>query len=244
MAISMLRLIFLLEAPADPPTESLIERAHLDALIHQLDDDDFRTRERAAVGLRKIGTPALEPLKQSAAMAKSSEVRERAEKLAREIRLASFPPGKTMAGMRSTLRAEREVYRADELIVMNFEIENVSNDDLTLPTKFLWNYSQTYGPQRTAIYRVVQPHHAKFEIFQLSGRKPKRKIDPIFLSCSETQSYQKMKIGETIQYPVPVGIAGRLLPGEYEIRAFVHMNFAVPGSKEYLPSNSVRFTIE
>jgi hypothetical protein len=240
----LLSLIACVVAMALSPPELLVDPEQLKALILQLDDDDFRIRERAATSLRKLGAPAIEPLKQSAATARSNEVRERAEKLAREIRLASFPPGKTMAGIRATLRCERDVYRADETIVMQFEIENVSNADLTLPTKFLWNYSQTYGPARATIYRVVQPHHAEMEIQQLSGRKPKKKIDPIFLTCSETQSFQKMKVGETIQYPVPVGIAGRLLPGEYEIRARVHLNFALPGSKAYLPSNTVRFGVE
>src|SRR5262249_15393614 len=108
---------FLVAVGASPPGV-VVGLAQLKACIRQLDDDDCRTRERAAASLRRIGSPAVDSLKQTVATAKSSEVRERAEKLAREIRLASFPPGKTMAGIRATLRCERDVYRADEMIVM------------------------------------------------------------------------------------------------------------------------------
>ena len=85
-----------LAAPAPaltPPTDDEITR-----LVAQLDDNDFRVRERAARRLRESGLDAVPRLRKEAAESPSAEVR---------TRLAAVIKGLTRPGWRSDLAAVR-----------------------------------------------------------------------------------------------------------------------------------------
>ena len=74
------------------PAERAQRDARIAALIKQLGDDEWRTREAASKALAEIGRPALEALKKAATTSKDAEVVWRAEALVKQI--GSFVPGK------------------------------------------------------------------------------------------------------------------------------------------------------
>jgi RNA polymerase sigma factor (sigma-70 family) len=76
-------------SPADP--------ARVKALIADLDNDDFTTRERATADLKEHWPAAAAALREVAAKSPSAEARRRAEELLKEMANAVTPPGELRA---------------------------------------------------------------------------------------------------------------------------------------------------
>ena len=234
--------------------EQLADRERIATLIRQLDDDDFRTRDRAARELRQIGHATLDLLNTAAAKG-SPEVRERAERLARTIRSESFAPGKPAEGMQATLRADREVFRANQPIAMHLEIKNVGYTNLGIPSTIRWSYSQTYGPEWYRVRGLYVPSHANIEVHQLSGRKPAKNQSPIACGHPGNLPLTVVKPGNAIDFTVPVTMMDRITPGEYEVCVTFHTDHVVKAPdpkldpyriqvKPALVTNKVRFVVE
>lgn len=217
---------------AAQPAEPLADRYRIAAFIKQLDDDDFRSRNRAARQLRRIGYSAIDLL---AAAKGSVEVRERAERLAREIRFDSYPAGKPAEGMQATLRADREVFRSDQPITMQLEIKNVGGTNLGIPSTIRWSYSQTHGPDNHRVRGLYVPSHAAIEVHQLSGRKPPRNQSPIACGHPGNPPLTAVMPGNAIDFSVPVTMVDRLTRGEYEISVTLYTYHVVKDIKESLP---------
>ncbi len=67
------------------------------ALIADLDNNDFATRERATADLKEHGPVAAAALREVVAKSSSLEARRRAEDILREMEKAVTPPGKLRA---------------------------------------------------------------------------------------------------------------------------------------------------
>ena len=227
---------------AAQPAEPLVDRDRIAVLIKQLDDDDFRSRDRAMRELRQIGCAALELLN---AAKGSVEVREQAERLAREIRVDSFRPGKPAAGMQATLRADSDVFRADSPIAMHLEIKNLGEVSLDLPSTMIWGYYQTYGPESYKVRGLFIPSHANVIVHQLSGHKGAKNLSPYACGPVGTPNPTAVRSGNSLNYLVPVTMVDRLLPGEYEVHVIFNTYHVVKNSTQSaLVSNTVRFTVE
>jgi hypothetical protein len=245
--------------------EQLPDAGRIHAMIRQLDDDDFRARDRVARELRRTGYSALAML-DTAAMSGSLEMRERAERLAREIRNESFRPGKPAEGMQATLRTECNVFRADQPIALQLEIKNISSADFMLPQALRWGYSMTYGPDMHRVLGYYVPCHAYIEMHQQSGRKGDKIMSPIACGHPGFGDPKHVKAGNSLIYAVPATMVRNLLPGEYEIRVIFTTCYMSKVCKESIKasrmmgevaeqqirevkehslfSNTVRFTVE
>ncbi len=234
-------------AAFSPVPEPIIEPARIAALIHDLDADEFRARDRATKELRAIGLPALEALKQAEREFIGFDARERCSKLAREIRMESTNGGKPMAGLQITLRCDRDVFRADEPIRMQLEICNRSH-----VCKFHhaggWVYSLTYGPERHLLRRHVSDvsrlyaSDGRVELHQMSGMRMKTKTihsHPQVVGVID----RDLKPGEAYHDSIEIGRIGALMPGAYEVR-FSFDCYLSARRTEKVESNTVRFTIE
>jgi hypothetical protein len=245
--------------------EPLPDAGQIRAMIRQLDDDDFRIRDRATRELRKTGHGAL-VLLDAAARSGSIEVRERADRLARAIRRESFLPGKSAEGMRATLRSDNGVFRANQPIALQLEIENISQAEFMLPQSIRWGYSMTYGPEKYRVLGLYVPCHAFIEVHQLSGRKGGKEMSPYACGHPGFGDPKPIKAGNSHVYAVPAAMVRNLLPGEYEIRVTFYTSYMSKACKESIKasqmmgqaaeqeinrvkehaliSNTVRFTVE
>ena len=101
------------------------------ALIRSLASDEIEAREAAEAELFKLGAQGLEPMKKALALA-DGEQRARLQgviaRVEREERRKSFKGGEVVCGLASTLRSEKDEYRAGDAITLKLEIMNVSMD--------------------------------------------------------------------------------------------------------------------
>jgi RNA polymerase sigma factor (sigma-70 family) len=84
------------------PPVSLLDPSRVQALIADLDKDDFATRERATAALREHAAVAAAALRDVVAKSSSAEARRRAEHLLRELEMANaVPPLRELRALRA-----------------------------------------------------------------------------------------------------------------------------------------------
>jgi hypothetical protein len=234
--------------------EPIIEPTEIVKLVRDLDNDDFRLRDRATKRLRAIGVPALDFLDRACETQCSVDFSERADRLIRQIRLQSIAGGPSIRGIQLALLTDRRVFGADESIALQLEIRNVSCAPRFDCEALRWGYTQTHGPGAYVV-RSHAPHNGLLELHQLSGRRADTKRLGggwnIFFNPNENRA---IPIGGKVVELIEVGDRiGRLTPGEYE----VHFNFSwyakdgidlkKPGfdlQRHEIISNTVRFSVE
>ena len=229
------------EPEQGPPPRSADQR--IAALVRDLDSDRFAVRDRAARELLEIGPGALDHLKRVTERSPSVEVRDRAERLAREIRYRAVTGGPAVAGLRATLRSPKEVYRANEPIPLTLEVANVSDHAVNAPPARQFSYRLAYGAENSFVVDFEFPSHGEIIVRQRTGVKPKRN-GIVACGVSGRRVPLMLEPGKVWLAEVRLPQHGPLSPGEYEVHVGYYLREVLPGAKEDLTSNSVRFKVE
>ncbi|OHB77728.1 MAG: hypothetical protein A2Z34_03130 [Planctomycetes bacterium RBG_16_59_8] len=103
----------------------------IDALIRDLGDDDWDTREKAVEELVKIGKEAL-PRAEIASRSDDPEVAARAKRVVEWIKFNSIDGGGVVNGLQSILQSDNIQYNSGDPILLTLIVKNVSEGSRTI----------------------------------------------------------------------------------------------------------------
>ncbi len=238
---SVMTLIFILGAMQAKDKQEKVNEEQIRQLIKDLDHDDPERRDKATDELTKIGKPVLEALKKLLEKPSSIEVKERAERIVKEIerqiRRSKFKGGEIVCGLQATLLSDKDTFVKGEKISFELEIKNVDKKKREfVPIKSLDN---EYPGSSSAL----TSSHGKILLKQISGEKTKLTKSMVGCGTGPDKNPVELKPEEIITRELLV--TENLPEGEYEIQVIYYAKSKelLKDASNDLKSNAIRFNL-
>jgi hypothetical protein len=214
------------------------------ALIRQLDAYRFAQREQAAKELVHIGAPAVPLLKKAVEEGPTTEIKQRAESIIREIHRRSVTAGPVTDGLRAALRLEGYRFPAGTDIALELEVTNLVREQRLLAAPVRWRYSIGDQTPRDEVEMLGTPSEGRIVLHPL-GRAAKPAAEGFFATADFYQrEVTALREGQAVTWRLSLDEPGRSLPpGEYELSLELNLTPLKASGARAVVTNRVRFTI-
>jgi hypothetical protein len=214
------------------------------ALIRKLDAYRFAQREQAAKELVHIGAPAVPLLKKAVEEGPTTEIKQRAESIIREIYRRSATGGPITDGLRAALRLEGYRFPAGTDIALELEVTNLVREQRLLAAPVRWRYCVAEHTARDELEALTAADEGRIILRPLGGARP-RTAEGFFATADFYQrEVTALREGQAVTWRLSLDEPGRSLPpGEYELFLELNLTPLKASGARALVTNKVRFTI-